>query len=570
VTSLLGASELSSGERMARPRAKVDEPKPAAPSDWDRLALQRPVPHDLKRAIDYIRGHLHGKMTIADLVAHCGVPERTLRKHFRKFMAVSPLKCWRQLRLAAARACLLEGSNDASITEVAMRFDFGHFGRFAQDYRRHFGETPSVTLQRSRVDDDERRHRPRNDAPHNTGGIPIAPSGMRDRPSIALLPLQNSATDPDCRAFAEYVAEGIATALCRVRSLSVTVPKPSRVRLADPRQGARDAGTRYLLSGRISQARNRVRVIIRLLDAETGAHVWGDTYDGFIKDLFELADRITGGVMRVVPPHIHGSEIERARRKRPQDLAAYGLTIRAFPFVFASNPVAAKQALEFLCRAIEIEPDYAPATALAAWCHAQLVLYNGTPSPDQERRSALLLSERAGILDPDDPIVLAARCAVHTMAGQLDHAGVLIARVLELDPSLVWGWERSGWVNAYSGNAETAIRHFEQATRLDLRRPNASRLTGLGCAHFDAGRYEEAALWKRAALREDPGTAWINRSLSVSYSRLGDRLAALDSLEALRRYAPDITIGKIVRSLPFIQGFLDRVADGLDDLGLSA
>ncbi len=115
------------------------------------------------------------------------------------------------------------------------------------------------------------------------------------------------------------------------------------------------------------------------------------------------------------------------------------------------------------------------------------------------------------------------------MAGQLDHADALVGRALELDPSLVWGWERSGWVNAYSGNAEAAVRHFDQATRLDPRRPNANRLTGLGCAHFDAGRYEEAALWKRAALREDPATAWINRSLSVSYARLGGRLAGLDS-----------------------------------------
>src|SRR5215467_15352710 len=156
-----------------------------------------------------------------------------------------------------------------------------------------------------------------------------------------------------------------------------------------------------------------------------------------------------------------------ARRRRPEDLAAYGLTMRAFPFVFASNPAAATQALEFLNRAIEMEPDYAPSTALAAWCHAQLVLYNGTPSPVQERKNALLLSERAGILDPDDPLVLTARCAVHTMAGQLDHARALISRALELDPTLVWSWDRSGWLNAYAGNAKTAIKHFEQATRRD-------------------------------------------------------------------------------------------------------
>ena len=558
---------LNSGEPMARSRAKVDERKLADSSDLGVLAFHRPIPHGLKRAIDYIRGHVNRNMSIADLVAHCDVPERTLRKHFRAFIAVSPLTFWRQLRLAAARAYLQEGSNDTSITEAAAQFGFGHFGRFAQDYRRHFGEPPSETLRRSRL---ERREQENPTSKPCPSSIPVAPSSSRDRPSIAVLPLQNSATDPDCRAFGEYVAEGIATVLCRVRSLSVTVPKPSVVRMANPRKGARDVGTRYLLAGRIAQTGNRVRVIIRLLDAETDVHVWGDTYDGLIKDLFELADRVTGGVMRAIPPHIRGSEIERARRKQPESLAAYGLTMRAFPFVFASNPAAAKQGLELLSRAIEIEPDYAPATALAAWCHAQLILYNGAPSPNQERRNALLLSERAGILDPDDPIVLTARCAVHTMAGQLDHAADLIARALELDPTLVWGWERSGWLNAYAGNAETAIKHFDQATTLDPRRPNANRLTGLGCACFHACRYDEAALWKRAALREDPGTAWINRSLSVSYARLGDRSAALDALEALRRYSPDITIDQIVHSLPFTQDFLDRVADGLDDLGLSA
>jgi adenylate cyclase len=546
---------------MARSRVKVDEQKPAGPSDRAALALHLPIPHGLKRAIEYIRGHLNGKMSIAGLVGHCGIPERTLRKQFRAFIAVSPITFWRQLRLAAARACLLEGSNETSITEVAARFGFGHFGRFAQDYRQHFGETPSATL---------RRNRPRNHTSCNTSSVPVASNGQRDRPSISVLCLQNSATDADCIAFGEYIADGIATALCRVKSLSVTVPKPSRVRMAGPQQRARDVGTRYLLSGRIAQTGNRVRVMIHLLDAQTDIRVWGDKYDGLIDDLFGLADRVTEGVMRAIPPHIRGSEIERARRKRPENLEAYGLTMRAFPFVFASNPAAAKQGLELLNRAIEIEPDYAPAIALAAWCHAQLILYNGAPSPNQERRDALLLSERAGILDPDDPIVLTARCAVHTMAGQLDHAAGLVARVLELDPTLVWGWERSGWVNAYAGNAETAIEHFEQATRLDPRRPNANRLTGLGCAYFHACRYEEAALWKRLALREDLGTAWINRSLSVSYARLGDRLSALDSLEALRRYSPDITIGKIVLSLPFTQDFLDRVADGLDDLGLPA
>jgi adenylate cyclase len=283
-----------------------------------------------------------------------------------------------------------------------------------------------------------------------------------------------------------------------------------------------------------------------------------------------LQDRVTEGSTQAILPHIRGSEIERAQRKRPNDLDAYGLTMRTYPFVLASYPGAAYQALDLLNRAMEIDPDYAPATALAAWCHAQLVLHNGTGSLSEERTRALLLSDRAGILDPDDPLVLAARCAVHTMAGQFDHARALIARVLALDPTFAWGWERSGWLNAFAGEPERAIKHFNEATRLDRRPPEANRLIGIGCAHFDAGRYKEAAFWKRRALLQQPGTAWINRTLSVSYARLGERLAALDSLEALHRYSSDLTINQIVASIPFTRDFLDRVAEGLNDLGLPA
>jgi tetratricopeptide (TPR) repeat protein len=366
------------------------------------------------------------------------------------------------------------------------------------------------------------------------------------------------------------VAQGIAAALGRVRSLSVVVPKyVQSIGSLDSKRLAREYGTRYLVTGSIARTGQRTRIMLRLIDATTGFHVWGDTYDGEAGDLFRLQDRVTEGLMRAIPPHIRGSEIERAQRTRPNDLDAYGLTMRTYPFVLASYPRAAHQALDLLNRAMEIDPDYAPATALAAWCHAQLVLHNGTGSLGEERTRALLLSERAGILDPDDPLVLAARCAVHTMAGQFDHAGTLVSRALALDPTFSWGWERSGWLNAFAGKPETAIKHFNEATRLDRHPPSANRLIGIGCAHFDAGRYEEAAFWKRKALLQQPGTAWINRTLSVSYVRLGERTAALDSLAALRRYSPDLTIDQIVASIPFTRDFLDRVGEGLNDLGLS-
>ena len=381
----------------------------SASDDLDRRRIGRnqPIPHDRKKAVDHIRGDLGRKISAAELVAHCGVPERTLRKHFHTFMGVSPLEFWRRLRLAAVREDLLKGANARSVTDAAARFGFTHFGRFSQQYRRCFGETPSATLQRSRL----ARNRPNARIPKEDldggGGVAIAAPRPRERPSIAVLPCQVSAAEPDCRFFADYVTEGIATALCRARFLSVVVPRLSRsFGSRDPKRLSQELGARYFVTGKIAQSGKRVRAIIHLLDAATDFHVWGDTYDGEISDLFALQDRITVGVMSAILPQIRGSEIERARRKLPQDLDAYGLTMRAFPYVFATYPDAAKQALDLLNRAMEIDPDYAPAAAFAAYCHAQLVLYNGTHSPSQERALALLLSDRAGILDQDDPLVL--------------------------------------------------------------------------------------------------------------------------------------------------------------------
>lgn len=266
---------------------------------------------------------------------------------------------------------------------------------------------------------------------------------------------------------------------------------------------------------------------------------------------------------------IRGAEIERARRAPPQNLDAYGLAMRALPFVFASRPDAARRALELLHRAIEIDPDYGLAAALAAWSHGQLIMYNGTAAPDDERSQALDLVRRAAILDDDDPLVLTARCAVHTMAGEFDIADSLVARSLAIDPSSGWAWGRSAWLHAYRGDSDTAIEHFRRALALDPDKASkVNSFTGMGAAHFNAGRYEKAVSCLQSALLAEPTVGWPNRSLSVSYARLGERLKAKQSLEALRRFCPDLTVSRVVAAVPFRPQFLDRLGDGLTDLGL--
>jgi adenylate cyclase len=533
-------------------------------------ACSRVIPHGVKKAVEHMRASPGPKMTMGELVQVCGVRERTLHKHFRAFIGLSPLAYWRRLRLAAVRERLLAAADGESVSKVAMRHGFEHFGRFSTQYRRCFGESPSSTLRRARtaalcaasgrgsaIESDQTR----------VLRLPTGPA--RERPSVAVLPLHASATNAEQRAFAEGLAEGIATALAHVRSLAVVMPSPMSLTSHSSRRLAPRLGARYCIIGRTTQAGDRVRVIVRLVDAATEHHLWGDSYDGEVVDLFGLQDRVTEGVVRAIVPNIRGAEIERARRKQPSDLDAHDLAMRALPFASAANPDATRQALDLLHRAMEIDPDYALPAALAAWCHAQLITHNGTQSPAEEKARALRLIERATVLGADDPLVVTAQCAVYTMVGEHDIAASLLDRALAVDPTSAWAWERSGWLKTYIGEVDTAIRHFHRAVQLDAPHlPNANRFVGIGCAHFDAGRYEAGAFWMRRATLEQPGTVWVNRTLAVSYARMGEHIAARDSLEALRRYRPDLTIAQIVGALPFRRDFMDRVAEGLDDLGL--
>jgi adenylate cyclase len=555
---------------LGQAKARLTGRLPITPES-DQSALGPAVPRDLKKAITIMRKAVSRPLSIGDLVRQCGVPERTLNKHFHTFFNLSPMRYLRRLRLAAARECLLAGEPGISVTEVAKRCGFQHFGRFAEQYRQCFGEVPSATLRRGSA-----KAAPDPLLTHGKGvtvstRVPDSrlPRASRERPSIALLPCRAPPNEPALQWWAESIPDGIAAVLSPVRSLAVIVPRSLRAARLDPLRAGREFNARYFLAGKIVPAEKRLRVILSLIDCATGHHVWGDSFDGDRDQLLELHDLIVAASYDAILPHIRGAEIERARRISAQDLDAYGLSMRALPLVFASRPDASRCALELLEHAIEIDPDYGLATALAAWCHGQLIMYNGTPRASEDSSRALQLVRRAAILDDDDPLVLAARCAVHMLAQEFDVAEALVTRSLARDASSGWAWGRSGWLRSYLGDSETAIAHFGRAISLDLNAASrANSAIGIGSAHFSAGRYEEAAHWLRRGMCEQPGTSWANRSLSVSYLRLGERLKALESLDALRRFCPDLTVSQVVAAVPFRPDFLDRLGDGLSTLGL--
>jgi AraC-like DNA-binding protein len=114
--------------------------------------LERPVrPRDVKRAVEYIEANLGAEIGLPEIVAACGVPGRTLIKHFRDFKATSPVRYLRTARYLRVREALSRAEPEQSVTEIALRWGFTHMGRFSVEYRKRFGESPSETLRRRKT-----------------------------------------------------------------------------------------------------------------------------------------------------------------------------------------------------------------------------------------------------------------------------------------------------------------------------------------------------------------------------------------------------------------------------------
>ena len=376
-----------------------------------------------------------------------------------------------------------------------------------------------------------------------------------DKPSIAVLAFDNMSGDPDQEYFADGIVEEITAALSRVRTLFVIARNSSftyKGRAVDIKQVSRELGVRYVLEGSVRKSGNRVRITAQLIEATGGSHIWAERYDGVLEDIFDLQDQITESVVGAIEPRLRSAEIERSKRKRPEDLDAYDCFLRALPHVHAMTAEGNAEALRLLGKAIAFDPHYGSAMALAAWCYC-LRPAQGWVAPDEdEAREGTRLARAAIENDRENPETLwLAGYTLAFLGDALDEGLGLIDRSLALDPNAAQAWVFSGWVRTYLGDAETAVEHFEKAMRLSPLDSAAYRAhSGLAFAYLFLQRYDDAATWAAKALQGNLNFSPTHRVLAASLAhadRLDEARAAVERLLAL---VPDLTVtrfGKFTR-----------------------
>jgi len=397
---------------------------------------------------------------------------------------------------------------------------------------------------------------------------------LADKPSIAVLPFQNMTGDAEQEYFVDGMVEEITTAISKLPWLFVIARNSSftyKGKPVDVKQVARELGVRYVLEGSVRKAGNRVRITGQLIDTTTGAHIWGDRFDGALDDIFELQDQVASSVAGVIEPKLRQSEIERASRKPTANLTAYDLYLRAVAQSYRYTDEGFAEAVGLSRQALPIDPSYAPAGALVAWCYMlQRVQGWGALSAADVAEAARLSRQALEAARADPEVMWQAAYPLFYFTGEAAMAEAVLDRALALNPNAAHAWLVRGCIHALLNRPEAAIEALERAQRLSPFDPLGHlNAWGFAIAHIAAGRFEQAIEWADRALHDQPRLVTAIRAKIVANAHLGRLDEARADLARMLALYPGLTIGTFRTSAAsFNSEFVELYVTGMRLAGL--
>jgi adenylate cyclase len=312
----------------------------------------------------------------------------------------------------------------------------------------------------------------------------------------------------------------------------------------DVRDVAQELGVGYVLEGSVRKAGGKLRVNAQLVSGLTGEHLWAHNFDGLLEDIFDVQDRITASVAALVVPSIEKAEIERARRERPGSLTVHDLYLRALAKFETLSPQDNAVGLELLDRAVVLDPDYAPALALAAHSREHRMTMGWPAYRDDDREAALDLARRALDRAGDDGAIIARCGMVMLFVGRdFDRGVTLLERAVAINPSHEVVVLNAGVAHMAGGSLEKATGYFLRA--LDMTLNQSIAMTGLALISVYRGQNEKAIEWATRSLAINPNlnaTYWALIAANAYLERRDEARRWLTSLQAL---SPGVTVASI-------------------------
>jgi adenylate cyclase len=375
---------------------------------------------------------------------------------------------------------------------------------------------------------------------------PVAAAAAPADTSVAILPFADLSPAKDQDWFCDGLAEEIIDALCCVRHLRVASRTASfrfRDGSVDPREIGKQLRVGAILEGSVRKSGERVRITVQLIDALSGFHLWSESYDRRLEDVFAIQTEIARKVSAALRVSLTGDVAARLERYAPSNVHAHEFYLRGRQLVGKISVQEWRKAPALFRHAIELDPEYAQAHAGLADVLAQLLLWRFVRA-EEVLPEATRAAHRALELAPDLAEAHVALGHVRSLTGDNESATRSFERALELNPELF---------EAHYYFARHCLAHGDYARAVELFRsafavrPDDFSVPALAVPVLDRiGEHAQAEAMAREALEGlkhqvdlDPDDPRANYLLAGMFARLGQREAGIPYVEAAMRARPD-------------------------------
>ncbi|MEN6559652.1 MAG: protein kinase [Acidobacteriota bacterium] len=390
-------------------------------------------------------------------------------------------------------------------------------------------------------------------------------------PSIAVLPFADMSREKDQAYFCDGIAEEIINALCRVQGLRVA-SRTGSFQFKDSSAGLREIGLALrvdnILEGSVRKSGNRLRITVQLIEAARGFHLWSESFDRDLHDVFAIQQEIARAVVRSLRVTLSPQEKGALAEVPTSHVQAYDYYLRGRSFYYRYGRHDIEFALQLFSRATDLDPEYAMACAGQADCWSYIYLY--AERKDAVRLQAEAAGRRAVELAPECAQAQASLGAALSLGPAKEEAQAAFEKAIRLDPTLYEAWYFYARQAFASGDLPKARTLYEEAMRVrpgdfyapllvaqvyqELGRPEdarAARERGVALVekHIDLhpddaralymganglvalGEKDKGLEWARRARRIDPDDPMLLYNLGCIHALAGDVEEAIDCLE---------------------------------------
>ena len=354
---------------------------------------------------------------------------------------------------------------------------------------------------------------------------------------LAVLPFANLSADPDNEYFSDGITEELLNALTKVDGLQVTSRTSAfafKGKHSDIRDIAIQLNVDRILEGSVRKSGNRVRITAQLINAIDGYHIWSETYDRNLTDIFEVQDEISNIIAGKLRENLGVAQKTPQLVKAPvKNVAAYTLYLKGLHYLNKLTPADSRKAIECFEEAIAIEPRYAQAYAMSAGAYSYLGV-TGQMLPDTAFEIVTRYADKA--LQIDDSIAeghIAKGSAYLFYDWKWKEAFDELQKAIQLNPSVIDAYQLLGYYYLTMGQKQKAVEMLEDAEKIDPLSPVISQ--SLGNMYLFAGRYDEAIVQADKMLDLNPTMRISIEMKGWATGMKGDWEAALQFFEEVHR-----------------------------------